>query len=375
MIKRFLRIGGLIQLLVLISFFAAVIPAAASEQTDTLAVREGTENHGESAEGKEAFNAGEMIMEHVVDNHEWHIATIGHTHVVVPLPVILLYQGKLHAFWSSAFHNPEHAHNGFILGQEGPHKGKIYAEAPDGGKVYDFSFTKTALAIFVSVILLIVIFLSVASSYRKRKNEAPAGIQSMLEPLILFIRDDIAKNSIGEKKYEKFVPYLLTLFFFIFFNNLLGLIPLFPGGANVTGNITVTLVMAVFTFILTTINGNRHYWVDIINTPGVPWWLKIPVPLMPVVEIIGIITKPFVLMVRLFANITAGHIIVLGFVSLIFIFGAISAALGVGVSVVSVAFMVFMSLLELLVAFIQAYVFTLLSALYFGLALYEPEHH
>ena len=171
------------------------------------------------------------------------------------------------------------------------------------------------------------------------------------------------------------MPFLLTVFFFIFFNNLFGLIPFFPGGANVTGNIAVTLVMAVFTFIITTLNGNKHYWIDIINTPGVPWWLKIPLPLMPVVEIIGIITKPFVLMVRLFANITAGHIIVLGFVSLIFIFGAISAALGLGVSVVSVAFMVFMDLLELLVAFIQAYVFTLLSALYFGLATIEPEHH
>jgi F-type H+-transporting ATPase subunit a len=171
------------------------------------------------------------------------------------------------------------------------------------------------------------------------------------------------------------MPYLLTVFFFIFFNNLFGLIPFFPGGANVTGNITVTLVMAAFTFVLTTINGNKHYWVDIINTPGVPWWLKLPIPLMPIVEIIGIITKPFVLMVRLFANITAGHIIVLGFVSLIFIFGAISTSLGLGVSVVSVAFMLFMNLLELLVAFIQAYVFTLLSALYFGLAVIEPEHH
>jgi F-type H+-transporting ATPase subunit a len=245
----------------------------------------------------------------------------------------------------------------------------------DPTRVYDFSFTKTVLAIFISVILLLVIFLSVAKAYRKRKNEAPSGIQSLVEPLILFIRDDIAKSSIGEKKYERFMPYLLTVFFFIFINNLLGLIPLFPGGANVTGNIAVTLVLAVFTFVLTTINGNKHYWIDIVNTPGVPWWLKVPVPLMPIVEIIGIITKPFVLMVRLFANITAGHIIVLGFISLIFIFGAISVALGLGVSVVSVSFMIFMSLLELLVAFIQAYVFTLLSALYFGLAVNVPEHH
>lgn len=153
------------------------------------------------------------------------------------------------------------------------------------------------------------------------------------------------------------------------------MIPIFPGGANVTGNIAVTMVMAVFTFFITSFTGTKHYWIDIVNTPGVPWWLKFPLPLMPIVEIIGIITKPFVLMIRLFANITAGHIIQLGFVCLIFIFGAIGVGFGYGVSVVSVAFMLFMSLIELLVAFIQAYVFTLLSALYFGLAMVEPEKH
>jgi F-type H+-transporting ATPase subunit a len=193
--------------------------------------------------------------------------------------------------------------------------------------------------------------------------------------LILFIRDDVAKSSIGEKRYERYLPYLLTIFFFIFFNNLLGIVPLFPGGANVTGNIAVTGVMAACTLIITSFTGTRHYWIDIVNTPGVPWWLKLPIPLMPIVEIIGIITKPFVLMVRLFANMTAGHIIILGFISIIIIFGQISTALGIGVGVPTVIFMVFMDLLELLVAFIQAYVFTLLSALYFGLAYIEPEQH
>jgi F-type H+-transporting ATPase subunit a len=197
----------------------------------------------------------------------------------------------------------------------------------------------------------------------------------MLEPLILFIRDDVAKSSIGEKRYEKYMPYLLTIFFFIFFNNLLGIIPIFPGGANVTGNIAVTGVMALFTLIITSFSGTKSYWLHIINTPGVPWWLKIPVPLMPIVEMIGVITKPFVLMVRLFANITAGHIIILGFISIIIIFGQMSTALGIGVGIPTVLFMVFMDLLELLVAFIQAYVFTLLSALYFGLAMEEAEHH
>ncbi len=356
--------------------------AFAQDQTVLAASSDSGASHAAKADGKGEgkFNAGEMIMEHVVDNHEWHVATVGNLELTVPLPVILLYDGRLICFSSSRFHNETHSYQGFKLETEGPSKGKIVKlenniKAPAGPKVYDFSITKVAFAVLLSSFLLILIFLSVARAYKRNVNKAPTGLQSMMEPLIIFIRDDIAKSSIGEKKYEKFMPFLLTVFFFIFFNNLFGLIPFFPGGANVTGNIAVTLVMALFTFVLTTINGNKHYWVDIINTPGVPWWLKLPVPLMPIVEIIGIITKPFVLMIRLFANITAGHIIGLGFVSLIFIFGAISAALGLGVSIVSVAFMIFMNLLELLVAFIQAYVFTLLSALYFGLATIEPEHH
>lgn len=318
----------------------------------------------------EEFNAGKMIMEHVVDNHEWHIATLGHTHLTIPLPVILLCNGNIYAFWSSEFHNATHSYDGFVL-----EEGKIHLAADPDKTVYDFSITKTVFALLISCFLLMWIFISVANRYRRNPRSAPKGLQSLLEPVIIFIRDDIAKSSIGEKKYEKFMPYLLTVFFFIFLNNIMGIIPIFPGGANVTGNIAITMVMAVFTLVLTSLNGNKHYWVDIINTPGVPWWLKIPVPLMPVVEIIGIITKPFVLMVRLFANITAGHIIVLGFVSLIFIFGSIGVAIGYGVSIFSVAFIVFMDLLEILVAFIQAYVFTLLSALYFGLATIEPEHH
>jgi F-type H+-transporting ATPase subunit a len=190
--------------------------------------------------------------------------------------------------------------------------------------------------------------------------------------VIIFIRDDVAMSSIG-KNYERYMPFLLTLFFFILFNNLLGLVPIFPGGANVTGNLAVTGVMAFFTLLITTFSGNRAYWQHIFNTPGVPWWLKIPIPLIPIIELMGAFTKPFVLMVRLFANITAGHIIILGFISLIFIFGNMNTYLGYGVSIVSVLFSVFLSLLEILVAFIQAYVFTLLSALYFGMA--TEEHH
>ncbi len=369
--------------LILGILFTSRMFASVQDQTMLVATNDTTSGHQEKPEHQKEgkFNAGEMIMEHVVDNHEWHVAEIGSLHLTIPLPIILLYEGKLHTFCSSRFHNESHSYMGFKLELEGPHKGKIVREGENGEAaiggpaVYDFSITKTVLAILMSSLLLVLVFISVARAYTRNRDKAPSGLQSLLEPLIIFIRDDIAKSSIGEKKYEKFMPFLLTVFFFIFFNNLIGLIPFFPGGANVTGNIAVTLVMAVFTFVITTINGNKHYWVDIINTPGVPWWLKFPVPLMPVVEIIGIITKPFVLMIRLFANITAGHIIVLGFISLIFIFGEMNAAIGYGVSVFSVAFMIFMNLLELLVAFIQAYVFTLLSALYFGLATIEPEHH
>ncbi len=333
---------------------------------------------------KEEFKAGEMIVEHVVDNHEWHILTYGDFHLTIPLPVILYYNGTLHFFMSDKFHHGHSEHKGFGIAGEGKYKGKIVrvlrerflddqviVHDENQQLPLDFSITKTVLAIFMSLIFMSWLFIHIAGMYRKRKGEAPKGIQSLLEPLIIFIRDDIAKPSIGEKRYMRYMPYLLTLFFFIFFNNLFGLIPFFPGGANVTGNIAVTMVMAVFTFVITTFSANKNYWVHIVNTPGVPWWLKIPVPLMPIVEVIGIFTKPFVLMIRLFANITAGHIIVLGFISLIFIFGEINVGLGYGVSVISVAFSVFMDFLELLVAFIQAYVFTLLSALYFGMATEE----
>lgn len=329
-----------------------------------------SDDHGHAEE--KAFDPGKMIIEHVVDSHEWHILSIGSTHVSIPLPIILYSNGKLDVFCSCKFHHGHDSYKGYRLELEGEHKGKIVNEAT-GELPLDLSITKNVASMLISMVLICIIFISVANGYKKRKGKAPKGLQSFLEPLILFIRDDVAKASIGEKKYEKYMPYLLTIFFFIFFNNLFGLIPFFPGGANITGNIAVTMVLALFTFVITTFSGNKNYWVHIFNTPGVPWWLKFPVPLMPLVEVMGVFTKPFVLMVRLFANITAGHIIILGFMSLIFIFGAMAPAIGYGVSVVSVAFSVFMSLLELLVAFIQAYVFTLLSALYFGMA--TEEHH
>lgn len=323
------------------------------------------------------FEAGDMIIEHISDAYEWHIITIGHTHVSIYLPVILYDEGEWKVFMSSKFHHGADSYEGYYLSQEEVNKGKIVKLDSTGTEIkptLDISITKNVLAIFMSMTFMIIIFISVAKSYGKRKGHAPKGLQSFLEPLIIFVRDDIAIASIGEKKYEKYLPFLLTIFFFILINNILGIIPIFPGGANVTGNIGVTGVLAMFTFVITTVSGNKNYWTHIINAPGVPWWLKIPIPLMPLVELMGVFTKPFVLMVRLFANITAGHIIILGFISLIFIFGEMSTGLGFGVSVVSVGFTIFMDFLELLVAFIQAYVFTLLSALYFGMATEEAHH-
>ena len=316
------------------------------------------------------FKAGEMIIEHITDSYEWHVLTWNKTHFSIYLPVILYDQGKWHIFSSKHLHHGEVSYQGYHIAKEGFNAGKLMRTDENGNEVsptIDISITKNVLAIFFSVFLIIWIFTSVAKSYKTRKGHAPKGLQSLLEPLILFVRDDIAKSSIGHN-YERFTPYLLTIFFFIFFNNLFGIVPFFPGGANLTGNIGVTGVMAAFTFIITTYVGNKNYWLHIFNMPGVPWWLKLPVPLMPIVEVMGMFTKPFVLMVRLFANMSAGHIIVLGFVSLIFIFGKINPAAGYGVSVVSVGFSIFMDILEFLVALIQAYVFTILSALYFGMA-------
>ena len=216
----------------------------------------------------------------------------------------------------------------------------------------------------LSVIIMLYLFLALARSYKKTGISSPKGIQGFLEPIIVFIEEDIAIPNIGKEKFARYMPFLLTVFFFILINNLLGLIPFFPFGANVTGNIAVTMVLAVFTFLITQFSGNKGYWLHIFKTPGVPIWL---LPIMIPVEVMGIFTKPFALMIRLFANITAGHIIILSLISMIFIFNSVF------LSVPSLILVLFMDLIELLVAFLQAYIFTLLSSLFIGLAM--PEHH
>ncbi|HNW68524.1 MAG TPA: F0F1 ATP synthase subunit A [Bacteroidales bacterium] len=350
------------------------------------------------------FNPGTFIIDHIVDSYGWHITDIGGHSISISLPVILFDDGKPVVFMSGNFHHGKNAYKGYAIGFTPDTKGKIVKlaganagysgeiselskemqisdaegmqsliDAAASASLIDISITKNVCSLFISIILLCWLFLHIAKKYKHRENMAPKGAQSLFEPVILFVRDEIAIPSIGENKYQKFFPYLLTLFFFILINNMMGLVPIFPGGANVTGNIAITGILALITFLITTFSSNKNYWVHIFNTPGVPWWLKFPLPLMPIVELIGIFTKPFVLMIRLFANITAGHIIVLGFIGLIFIFGEMAPALGYGVSIISLIFYLFMGLLELIVAFVQAFVFTLLTALFVGMAM-EEEH-
>lgn len=344
---------------------------------------EANEGYGEEpaeveSHGKKGFNPGEMILDHVKDAHDWHIMDVSGHPVSVPLPVIL-YDGGLHTFMSSKF---EHGHA--VVESNGNyyklHHGKVYRTDADGAlemnkagevtnaKPTDLSITKNVLSLLLGAVIILLIFTSIAKTYRKRGMAAPKGLQSLLEPLILFLRDEVIKPSAG-KHYAKFLPMLLTIFFFIFINNLMGLIPIFPFGANLTGNIAVTMILALIVFLVVNFSGNSHYWKHIFmpDVPKVLWILLIPI------EVFGVILKPFVLMLRLFANITAGHIIILGFFSLIFIFGERNVAAGYGTSVLSVAFTLFMSVLELLVAFLQAYVFTLLASLYIGSA--TEEHH
>lgn len=333
-----------------------------------------------ASESEEKFDAGELIMEHISDAYEWHILTWKETHVSIPLPVILLNDGKFDVFMSSKFNHGHDTYKGYKIASkedDANAAGKIVCVDANGvytgKKPYDFSITKNVLSIFIVSGFIIFLVLKGVSIAKKREGKEPKGIQTLVEFFIMFIRDDIAVPSIGVHKYEKYLPYLLTAFSFIFFSNLMGLLPCFPGGANVTGNIAVTLCLAVFTFVITNISGNKHYWKHMVNMPGVPWWLKFPLPIMPVVEILGMFTKPFSLTVRLFANITAGHVIILSFLCIIFIFGQQSMVLGYGTAIIPLFFSIFMTLLEILVAFIQAYVFTLLSAIYIGMAT-EDEH-
>lgn len=312
----------------------------------------------------EAFNPTTAILEHIGDSHYWHV--VGETSI--PLPVILYTDKGVEFFSSAAFHHGTEAHQGKFYTYKLV-KDKIKAVDANGevdkeasSHVYDFSITKNVLAMWIAGLLILIIFMSVASSYKKREGKAPKGLQSLVEPIIMFVRDEIARPNIG-RGYQRYMPILLTIFFFIWMNNLLGLVPLFPGGANVTGNIMFTFVMSAIVMLVVNFSANKYYWKHIF-LPDVPVWLY---PIMIPVELIGVVSRPFALMIRLYANISAGHIIVLSLISLIFIFKSIAVA------PISILFVLFMDVLELLVAFLQAFIFTMLTALFIGTAV--EDHH
>jgi F-type H+-transporting ATPase subunit a len=366
-----------------------------------------------------AYDPVGTVMHHIADANEFHIWKDVH----LPLPIILY--APEHGWTtgtSSMFHHGHSAVDGYVLNhgrvnritdpafpkgeqhidgilhqveptEDGKEKDVYYACAQgdlwkldkpstlDGGVLgggitsfYDFSITKNVFTMILASLLLILLWNAVAKGYRKNEGQAPSGIQSFMEPFFTFLRDEVTKPMIGEKHYERFQPFIMTLFFFILFCNLMGLIPFFPGSANVTGNLAVTLVLAVLAFIVTNINGNGHYWEHVFWMPGVPIFVK---PILTIVEVLGLFIKPFSLMIRLFANISAGHIIILSLIGLIFLFGDNGQSVGGAATgaVIGGLFTAFMNLIEVLVAFLQAFIFAILTASYIGAAIEEHEHH
>ena len=312
------------------------------------------------AEG-ETFNPTPHILHHIADSYEWHLWG----NVSIPLPVILYSEGNWDVFMSSSFNH------GKSKVKRGDRTYKIdhhHIVEENNKKFINLSITKNVASMILSVLLLTFLMIRVSRSYNSTSS-SPRGLQSFLEPVILFVREDIIKSNIGPK-YEKYTMFLLTVFFFILINNLLGLT---PGAANVTGNISVTFVLSLFTFIIITFSANKGYWKHLVKPPGTPIAL---LPIMIPIEIFGVFTKPFALMIRLFANITAGHIIIFSLISLIFVASnnGTNAIAGWSVAPISVAFVLFIFLIEILVSFLQAYIFTLLSAVFIGLAVKEEDH-
>ena len=317
----------------------------------------------------------EIILEHIQDAYWWHIATVNNHHISVYLPVIVYSSKSGLSVFSSSHIAHNHSYKGFFISQEGKYTGKIVEQGDAGEEVrpIDLSLTKIPFAILINSAVMLILFLPVARWYKKRpKHAAPGGLVGAIEMFVMSVEDDIIRKSIGHD-YARYSPYLLTAFFFIFINNIMGLIPFFPGGANVTGNISVTLVLALCTMAAINLFGNKAYWKEIL-WPDVPMWMKAPLPLMPVIELFGIISKPFALTIRLFANITAGHAIILSITCLIFITVRMGVAMNVSMTAFSLILSVFMSFLEILVAYIQAYVFTMLSSVFIGLSRHNDEH-
>lgn len=332
------------------------------------------ESGHEEGEGK--LDPKEIIFEHLGDGYGWEVPFNHHKRI--PLPVIVIASDGLHVFSSSRVTDGQTYQDGNvafkIAGKDSQYKGKV-VEIKDGKEIkpVDISITKNVCGIFITVLIVVGLMLWMAHFHRNNGFKAPRKGLGAIEALIVFMYDSVVKSTLGDKA-RKFAPYLLTVFFFIFTMNLLGLIVVFPGGANLTGNIAVTLVLAVLTFLVTNIFGTKHYWKEIF-WPDVPLWLKFPLPIMPAIEIFGMFTKPAALTVRLFANMMGGHMIVLVLTLLIFIFAAVNPVAGGATTVVSVLFSIFMLLIDVLVSFIQAYVFTMLSTIFISLAQAHEEHH
>ncbi len=323
-------------------------------------------------------DVAEMLFGHIGDSYGWHITEWNGSHVSIPLPCIVLSSTGWHVFMSSKVEHG-HEYEGLSLAGEGRYEGKIVEKMPDGtiARPFDISITKNVASLMITALLLIALVLGTARWYRRHdasEEGSPKGFAGLMEMMVMMVNDDLIKPSIGEHCYRKYAPYLLTVFFFIFLSNLLGIVPFFPGGANVTGNIAVTMVLALCTFFAINIFGNRHYWKEIL-WPDVPVFLKFPIPIMQTIELFGMISKPFSLMVRLFANIMAGHAMILGLVAVIFVTVKLGPVINGSMTVIAMLFGVFMDCLELLVAFIQAYVFTMLSAVFIGLSRQEESAH
>ncbi len=355
----------------------AIISLSAVLFSAPLIAQETAHNAGEhaSSEKKEKFNAAEVIFGHILDNHEFHFTEFHDSegkihHISLPLPIILYSKERgLTAFMSSKFEHGEATFNGYKIEEQ-----KIVAinetgVAEESIHVYDFSLTRNVVQMIIALALLTWLMISIANAYKRGEGvvSAPKGKQNLLETIILFVRDDVAKPNLGHK-YEKYLPYLLTTFFFILINNIFGLI---PGTANVTGNIAFTVVLGLISFFVILFSTNKHFWGHIFNPPGVPGFVK---PILVLVEFLGVFIKPFALIIRLFANMVAGHIIINCLISLIFIFGEMNSFAGWGTSPVAVGFTVFIYFIEVLVAFLQAFIFTNLTAVFIGAA-FEGEHH
>lgn len=374
-------------LLLTVFLFSASTVALADEASDSVVTTESIAEAEAAADAESGevevtkeekenkVDVGEIVIGHLADSYEWNITSWGERDFTIYLPIILKSKESGWHFFSSRNITKGASYEGFYVcnDPDNTYDGKIVEQDSEGNIIrpWDFSLTKTALGIWINGLILVVLILSISRWYRKRtfESDPPSGFIGAMEMFIMMVYDDLIKPVVG-KDYKFYAPYLLTAFFFIFLSNLMGLVPIFPGGANVTGNISVTFVLAMFTFFIINVFGNREYWKGIL-WPDVPVFLKAPIPLMPLIEIVGMLTKPFALMVRLFANLLAGHAILLSLTALIFFTFSIGPAIGGSMTVVSMLFMIFMNLLELLVAFIQAYVFTMLSAVFIGMS--RPE--